>query len=105
MNQATRLPYPFDLLYDVKTMRDVEAIAKGEGHCSDATPDDLIELFIAQDLEVPECLLAHLDKSRKCIWVHPDGSWLSYNPVAYYDNNAMSQKYRRVEFDVADFLK
>lgn len=33
------LPYDFDLLYDIKTMDEVERIAKGEPHCSNATYD------------------------------------------------------------------
>ena len=50
------LPYDFDLLHDIKMMYQVEAIAKGEPSCSDATPEDLLELFIAHQLPIPACL-------------------------------------------------
>ena len=50
------LPYDFDLLYDVKDMTDVEMIANGEPHRSDATPADLIEMFELLGMVVPICL-------------------------------------------------
>ena len=46
MSQNERLPYPFDLHYDIKHMWEIEAIAKGKPHSSDATPEELVELFI-----------------------------------------------------------
>jgi len=52
------LPYIFDLLWDVKSYEQVERIAKYEGDCSDATPQDLVELFQKEGLEIPECLAA-----------------------------------------------
>ena len=50
------LPYVFDLLFDVKTLEQVERIAKYEGDCSDATPEELRSLFISEGLDLPECL-------------------------------------------------
>ena len=50
------LPYEFDLLYDIKMMHQVEAIAKGDPSCSDASPEELVELFIAHKLPIPDCL-------------------------------------------------
>jgi len=58
------LPYEFDLLYDVKMMYEVESIANGEPSCSDASPEDLVELFIAHKLEMPECLKQFVGKKK-----------------------------------------
>ena len=66
----TNLPYDFDLLWDVKTLAEVEIIAAGEGHCSSAKPEDLLALFLDLELEVPECL-----KPCDLIFIHTDGTW------------------------------
>ena len=50
------LPYEFDLLYDIKMMYEIEAVAKGEPSQSDATPENLVDLFIAHKLPIPDCL-------------------------------------------------
>ena len=74
------LPYVFDLLWDVKTYEQVERIAKFEPDCSDAEPEDLVELFQQENLELPECL-----KSFACmqtIWICRDGTWLAYEPLS-----------------------
>jgi hypothetical protein len=63
---ARELPYDFDLHYDVKTMEQVERIAKGEADCSDATPEDLIALFLLHDLPVPACLDDRFDIKDTC---------------------------------------
>jgi hypothetical protein len=73
------LPYSFDLLYDVKTMKDVEMIASEQAHHSDATPEELVSLFIEEELPTPECLSSF--KSLMTIWVCKDGSWLPYKPT------------------------
>jgi len=52
-----RLPYDFDLYYDVKYMYEVEMIAKGEPHCSDADGYDLYKMFSDLGMEIPDCLL------------------------------------------------
>jgi len=55
-DDMTKLPYVFDLLYDIKYMYEVESIAKGFPSASDATPEDLVELFERQNMPIPECL-------------------------------------------------
>lgn len=67
------LPYTFDLFYDIKTMDDVKKIAYGEPHCSDATPEDLVTLFIDLGLPVPDCLNGVMPNMD--IYVYPDGIW------------------------------
>ena len=50
------LPYDFDLHWDVKSMEQVERIARGDPDASDATPEDLVAMFLAHDLPIPSCL-------------------------------------------------
>ena len=57
MNKAVtlrdKLPYDFDLLWDVKNEEQVERIAKYEGDCSDAEPHDLVDLYLKFDMSMP----------------------------------------------------
>jgi hypothetical protein len=62
---TSELPYDFDLLYDIKMMHQVEAIAKGEASHSDASPEDLVELFEELNMKLPECLHHIRDKHRQ----------------------------------------
>ena len=48
------LPYEFDLLWDVKTTEQVISIANFEADCSDASPYDLVELYISHNLKMPK---------------------------------------------------
>lgn len=73
------LPYDFDLLYDIKTLYEVGMIAKGEPHCSNASPEDLVELFQKLEMPVPECLAGVVP--MKDIWVHRNGTWIDYEPL------------------------
>ena len=56
MSNYKRLPYIFDLMYDVKDLEQVSRIANGAPDSSDATPTDLLALFISEGLEIPSCL-------------------------------------------------
>ena len=51
-----KLPYVFDLLFDIKTMSEIERIANGDSSHSDATSQDLIDLFIELNISIPKCL-------------------------------------------------
>lgn len=76
-----RLPYVFDLLYDLKHMDEVKAIAAGEPRASSATPEDLKKLFISQGMEVPECLEnVHVPEESKVVWICKDGTWQYHEP-------------------------
>lgn len=85
MAKSHELPYDFDLLYDIKHMSEVESIANGGAHASDATPEDLVKLFVAHDLDVPECLKAVKQKmdNEQDIWILPNGAWLDYEPLEH----------------------
>lgn len=76
-----RLNFQFDLLYDLKMMSEVETIAKGEASHSDASPEDLVELFEQLEEEIPECLSEF--KGKQEIWILPDGTWLPYEPLSH----------------------
>jgi len=52
-----RLPYEFDLNFDVKTYGCVKTISNNEGHCSDANVDDLLTLFCRLEMSIPSYLL------------------------------------------------
>ena len=73
-----RLPYVFDLIWDVKTMAQVEVIANLEADCSDASPYDLYELFESEGMDIPKCLEGF---KSKYIWVHENGNWLKDKPL------------------------
>lgn len=79
MSDSQKLHPDFDLLYDVKTMADVETIAKGEAHCSDADPEELATLFKDLKLPLPDCLSEF--KGYTTIWVCNDGSWSTIEPL------------------------
>lgn len=76
---SEKLPYSFDLHWDVKTLDDVERIAKGQGHCSSARPEDLVELFLDLEMEVPACLEGV--NPMMTIWICQDHSWQNYQPL------------------------
>lgn len=60
-----KLPYSFDLLYDIKTMDQVEMVARGELNW--ATVSELIETFRNNDMEVPECLIEASKKEMEIL--------------------------------------
>ncbi len=61
--QLPNLPYEFDLLYDIKTLEQVEWVMEGTGGWTDATPHDLYELFLEYpSLDMPKSLLAWKDE-------------------------------------------
>ena len=84
------LPYDFDLLYDVKTYEQIERIANYEGDCSEASPEDLVDLFQQLKMKVPKCLASFAP--RITIWVLPDGSWLPYEPLEHEEPEARKVK-------------
>lgn len=89
-NNKDRLSPQFDLLYDLKFMYEVETIANGEGSHSDASPEDLVDLFNELGVEVPECLSSFTGSTF--IWVLPNGHWLSYEPLSHEEPNAQKVK-------------
>lgn len=86
----TTLPSVFDLLYDIKTLDDVECIANGSPHASDADPEDLVTLFKEQGMDVPNCLSALT--GYKTIWICCDKTWSEDMPL---DEDI--DKYRKVK--------
>ena len=75
-----KLPYDFDLMYDLKLMSEVEAVCRGECPAgTDATPEDLLEMFMLLELEIPECLKSV--KKRMDVWICIDGSWITGEPL------------------------
>lgn len=83
MAQNRELPYEFDLFFDIKTMQEVEDIATGKPHSSDAEPEELLDLFIKYNLDIPDCLKNFKSKkdSEQTIWILPNGTWLDYEPL------------------------
>jgi len=59
-----KLPYDFDLLYDVKTYQDVEDVALGQPTRCEGTPEDLVRLFLVHEMEVPKSLESTLKGMR-----------------------------------------
>ena len=85
MTRTLELPYDFDLLYDIKHMSEIENIASGGAHASNATPEDLVNLFVSNKLDVPQCLKAVKQKmdNKQVIWILPNGTWLDYEPLEH----------------------
>lgn len=52
----SELPYDFDLLWDIKTLDQIERIAKGIPTHSDAIPSDLVKLYKQLNMAIPKCL-------------------------------------------------
>ena len=92
MSNNKKLHSDFDLLYDLKQMDEVERIARGESTHSDASPEDLVDLFTELRIEVPECLKSVTGTT--IIWVLDDGTWLSEEP-----NKLSKDKYQKVKIN------
>jgi len=91
----TRLNFQFDTIYDIKFMYEIEAIAKGEASHSDASPEDLVDMFEDLGETVPDCLSEY--RGTSTIWILPDGTWLPYEPLSHEEPNA--QKVKINKFD------
>ena len=87
------LPYDFDLHFDIKTMDEVEQIARGESHRGDATPGELVEMFHAHNMPIPHCL-KHF-KPKKAVWLHRNGTWSESEPLEHEKSD-----YRKAIIDV-----
>lgn len=77
-------------MHDIKFMYEVEAIAKGEASHSDASPEDLVDMFEELKETVPDCLSEFRGTTH--IWVLPNGSWLPYEPLANEEPNVRKVK-------------
>jgi hypothetical protein len=64
-----RVPYEFDLLYDIKEYYEIEMVLKGEPHCSDASPHELEELMEAHGIPFPSWYERTKYQHPKEIWV------------------------------------
>ena len=84
-NDMTKLPYSFDLHHDIKYMYEVEMVC--DGKCpsgTDATPEDLYELFLHHNMPIPSYLepfrpVMKLDAID--VWLCADGSWTTVDPL------------------------
>lgn len=86
----TRLNFQFYLLYDLKWMSEIESIARGEASHSDASLEDIVDLFNDLGEDIPECLNDVV--GTQTIWVLPDGTWLDYEPLKHEQPNARKVK-------------
>ena len=80
----TELPYDFDLLWDIKYQYEVEMICEGKPHSSDVTPEELYEMYIQHELEIPEYLAPFAPLPAKVlhtVWISTCGSWYTYEPI------------------------
>ncbi len=60
--EPERLPYAFDLLYDLKTMRDVEDVAYGRPSRCNVTSRELAKVFLDYNIPIPKCLAHVIDE-------------------------------------------
>ena len=70
----------FDLLYDMKTMDDVEKVANGESHCFNTSIEEVADTFLSLGIELPNCLSRF--KGTETIWLCSDGTWSKDEPTA-----------------------
>ena len=76
------LPCVFDLLYDIKTMDDVEHSAAGtDGGVHGASAEKLRDLFIREKLPLPECLLGH--PYKEVVYLSNNGTWTAHEPLSH----------------------
>jgi len=74
-----KLPYDFDLLFDIKTYEQVEEVVAGE-YWDDVTPEQLKTLFIRTNTPVPNCL-----KNTQIlmdIYIFPNGTYSRTKPTS-----------------------
>ena len=76
----TKLPYEFDLLYDIKTLEQAYRVMKELPDCSDADPEDVYELLVKYDLPVPDWYVAPTPE-QPVAWLDGNGSYLTYKPT------------------------
>jgi len=81
MTKNNSLPYEFDLLFDIKTYDEVDLVANYQHSASDASPEDLVELFQKHDLPIPDSLKSFVPVIH--IWILPNGTWLDHEPLAH----------------------
>jgi hypothetical protein len=69
----------FDLFYDMKTMSDVEKVARGESHCFNTSIEDVVDMFLSLEIELPNCLSQF--KGTQTIWLCSNGTWSKEEPT------------------------
>jgi hypothetical protein len=76
-----KLPYEFDLLWDIKTFEQLHDILNGGMHCTHVDESDLVELMQEMDIPLPEDYKPSfkLDFPSE-IWIDNNGGYLTYKP-------------------------
>lgn len=78
----TKLPYEFDLLYDVKSVEELHSILLGEPHCTDAQDWELCELAEKFNIPLPEGYKSPLkDGFPTVVWIDDNGGYQDWAPT------------------------
>jgi hypothetical protein len=76
-----RLPYDFDLFWDIKTKEQLYDILKGGIHCTEVNDTELLEMMIHHNIPIPkDYILPFKPDFPKEIWIDNNGNYLTYPP-------------------------
>ena len=80
----TKLPYKFDLLYDVKSVEELHSILNGEPHCTDANDWELCELAKKHNIALPEGYDSPLKEGfPTTVWIDDNGCYQDWKPLEH----------------------
>lgn len=83
-NDMTKLHSDFDLIYDLKYMYEVEMVCDGLSPAgTDASPEDLYEMFVDHKMEIPEYLknAVGVKVNETEVWISIDRTWSFHEPL------------------------
>lgn len=82
MSSYTKLPYEFDLLYDVKSVEELHSILEGEPHCTDGQDWELCELAEKYNIPLPVGYISPLKPGfPTVVWIDSNGCYQDYPPT------------------------
>lgn len=92
MKSTDKLPYSFDLYWDIKTMEDVEEVANGSFNPSGIDGDDLADEFKKLGLPIPDCLRVNGYLGTREVWLTYEGTWFDAKPSGYLEDQIQKVK-------------
>lgn len=89
MSLNNKLPYDFDLFFDIKQIN--ELIEKTESNDIDGDEDDLFDLVELHNIVLPDNIKRNKDSFPKVVWIDDNGGYITYAPTKEEEH-----KYRRM---------
>jgi hypothetical protein len=93
--KQSRLPYEFDLMWDIKTVEELYDILKGEPHCTDFDAWELVETMQKYYIPLPNDYDSPLKNGFPTIvWIDANGNYNDYAPMKEEEHKF--QKMRKI---------